>query len=140
MRTSDKQRFALSEDGRRIRANQGHSLAVELGYAASVPPDVLFHGTTAASLPAIRATGLARMARLHVHLSADVVTAQRVGGRRGRAIVLSVAAGRMHAAGHVFMRSDNGVWLTEAVPPEYLTFPPLRERGPRASEPGKREA
>ena len=118
--TSPKQRFMLSDDGARIRANQGHSVPVALGYAQAVPPELLFHGTVAAKLAAIRAGGLRKMARHHVHLSPDLATARAVGSRRGRPVILRVAAGRMHADGHVFYLSANGVWLTDEVPPQYL--------------------
>src|SRR5690606_635500 len=102
--------FALSEDGKRIRANQGHSTDVELGYEPAEPPDVLFHGTVETFLPAIREQGLLRMERHHVHLSADETTARTVGGRRGKPVILRVDARRMVEAGHVFYRSPNGVW------------------------------
>lgn len=118
--SSDKKRFALDETGTRIRANQGHSVPVDLGLAEAVPPDVLFHGTVAAALPAIRREGLRPMDRHHVHLSATVDTARRVGARRGAPEVLRVDAAGMTAAGHRFFRSDNGVWLVDAVPPAYL--------------------
>ena len=121
--TSPKRRFALSDDGRRVRASQGHSIEVDLGYAPAAPPELLYHGTVAASLDAIRAAGLQRMERHHVHLSPDVGTARTVGARRGKPVVLVVAAGRMHRDGHAFFRSENGVWLVEAVPPAYLEFP-----------------
>jgi putative RNA 2'-phosphotransferase len=121
--TSPKQRFAISEDGRRVRASQGHSVDVDLGYQPTVPPETLFHGTIAASLAAIRAGGLQRMERHHVHLSPDVETARVVGMRRGKPVVLRVAAGRMHRDGHVFFLSANGVWLTEHVPPLYIDVP-----------------
>ena len=121
--TSPKRRFALSEDGLRVRASQGHSVDVDLGYAPARPPELLFHGTIASRLPAIRASGLERMGRHHVHLSPDVATARVVGARRGRPVVLRVAAGRMHGDAHVFYLSANGVWLAERVPPEYLEFP-----------------
>jgi putative RNA 2'-phosphotransferase len=118
--TSPKRRFALTDDGARIRASQGHSVAVDLGHVAREPPAVLFHGTVASSLPAIRARGLQKMSRHAVHLSADVETARAVGGRRGRPVILRVAAGRMHRDGHAFFVSANGVWLTQAVPPGYV--------------------
>jgi putative RNA 2'-phosphotransferase len=121
--TSSKQRFAISEDGLRVRANQGHSIEVDLAYEPAQPPEVLFHGTVAARLSAIRAGGLKKMSRHHVHLSADVGIARMVGMRRGKAIVLRVEAGRMHCEGHVFYVSANGVWLTEHVPPEYIEVP-----------------
>jgi uncharacterized protein (TIGR02452 family) len=122
--TSDKQRYALSTDGTRIRANQGHSVAVELGLAPVPPPETLYHGTVESALPGIREHGLVRRARHHVHLSADHETATRVGGRRGRPVVLSIRAGAMADAGHVFYRSANGVWLTDHVPPEFIVFTP----------------
>lgn len=120
---NDKQRFAFSEDGLRIRASQGHSIAVDLAYAAQTPPEILYHGTVAAALAAIRVEGLSRRARHHVHLSPSAQEARRVGARRGRPVVLTVRAGAMAQAGLLFYRSDNGVWLTEHVPPAYLIFP-----------------
>ncbi|WP_327354894.1 RNA 2'-phosphotransferase [Streptomyces sp. NBC_01304] len=117
---NDKQRFAI--DGDRIRANQGHSIAVELNLPPATPPAYLFHGTVARNLDAIRTEGLKAMNRHDVHLSADRETATRVGARRGRPVVLSVDAGAMHRAGHEFRVSANGVWLTAAVPPKYLRF------------------
>lgn len=121
--TSDKQRFALSPDGARIRANQGHSIDVELGLLPASPPARLYHGTVAAALSSIRATGLEKRARHHVHLSADRETATRVGARHGRPVVLTVRADAMVTAGHAFFRSDNGVWLTDHVPTTFLDFP-----------------
>lgn len=117
---SDKRRFALSEDGTRIRASQGHSFPVDLGLTPLAPPGTLWHGTAERFLPAIRAEGLRPMARQHVHLSPDPDTARIVGARHGRPVVLTVAAGRMAAAGHLFCRAENGVWLTAGVPPAYL--------------------
>lgn len=120
VRTSDKQRFSISSDGARIRANQGHSFAVDLGLMPRQPPDLLFHGTAGKNLESIRAKGLERRTRQHVHLSSDQDTAILVGQRHGRPIVLKVQAGRMHASGHDFFLSENGVWLTEAVPTRFL--------------------
>jgi putative RNA 2'-phosphotransferase len=120
--TSPKRRFAFSEDGTQIRASQGHTVAVDLGYEEHQPPEVLFHGTFASAVPGIRARGLMKMRRHHVHLSSDLETATLVGSRRGRPIVLRVQAGRMHSDGRVFYMSANGVWLTEHVPPEYIEF------------------
>ncbi|MFD0148901.1 RNA 2'-phosphotransferase [Streptomyces sp. NPDC055721] len=119
--TNDKKRFAI--EGTRIRASQGHTVEVDLDLPVAEPPAYLYHGTVADRLPAIRAEGLLPMARHHVHLSPDRETATRVGARRGRPIVLSVDAGAMHRAGHVFHISANGVWLTDAVPPEFLRLP-----------------
>ncbi|MGY0025290.1 RNA 2'-phosphotransferase [Streptomyces sp. YJ-C3] len=118
---NDKRRFTV--DGTRIRANQGHTIDVDLGLAPERPPAYLYHGTVARFLDAIRAEGLRPMSRHDVHLSADRETATRVGARRGRPIVLSVDAGAMHRDGHTFRVSANGVWLTTAVPPGYLRFP-----------------
>lgn len=120
--SNDKQRFSLSEDGQKIRANQGHSISVELGYNPAIPPDILYHGTVEKFLPSIREEGLKKGARHHVHLSPDVETARRVGHRRGKPIILNVESGKMHRDGQQFFRSENGVWLTEHVPPEYLIF------------------
>jgi putative RNA 2'-phosphotransferase len=120
VRTSPKQRFAFSDDGTKIRASQGHSVAVVLGYDAVEPPEYLFHGTAEKLVDAIRREGLKRMARHHVHLSPDRTTAHQVGQRKGRVVTFRVAAGRMHADGHEFFCSENGVWLTDRVPPEYL--------------------
>jgi putative RNA 2'-phosphotransferase len=123
--TSDKQRFVVTagEDGvERIRANQGHSVPVDLGLAPTTPPDQLYHGTSASVLDSIRATGLDRGGRHHVHLSVERETALRVGARRSaRVAILAIDAAAMSRDGHVFYRSDNGVWLTDAVPPEYLS-------------------
>lgn len=120
--TNNKRRFAYSEDGLSIRASQGHTVAVDLGLAAAEPPARLFHGTATRSLDAIFREGLRPMARRDVHLSADTDTAVRVGARHGRPVVLTVDAAAMAAAGHAFRISANGVWLTDAVPPEYLSL------------------
>jgi putative RNA 2'-phosphotransferase len=117
---NDKRRFALDGTGTRIRASQGHSVAVDLGYAPETPPDVLFHGTVERFLPAILEQGLRPGNRHAVHLSPDVETARRVGGRRGRPVVLRVDAAAMARDGAVFTRSANGVWLVDAVPPRHL--------------------
>lgn len=118
--TSDKKRFALSEDGLRIRANQGHSVQVDLGLTAQTPPDQLFHGTVDRFLDSIRQHGLKPGDRHHVHLSPDRKTATAVGGRRGKPVILTVDAQRMHQQGHAFYQSANGVWLTDHVPPEFI--------------------
>jgi len=119
--TNDKRRFAFDGTGTRIRASQGHSVSVRLGYPTERPPDELFHGTVDRFLPAILEEGLRPGRRHAVHLSPDVVTARTVGGRRGRAVVLRVDAAAMVAEGARFTRSANGVWLVEAVPPSHLT-------------------
>jgi putative RNA 2'-phosphotransferase len=123
---NDKSRFLIApgpDGGDRIRASQGHSarVGVDLGLEPAEPPAVLFHGTPVANAESIGRDGLRPGRRAHVHLSADVPTAVRVGGRRSAdVLVLRVDAAAMHAAGHVFHRSDNGVWLTDTVPPTYL--------------------
>ncbi|MER7208721.1 RNA 2'-phosphotransferase [Streptosporangium sp. NPDC000239] len=118
---NDKRRYVI-EDGR-IRANQGHSVAVDLGLPVAEPPATLYHGTVARNLAAIRAEGLRPMNRHHVHLSPDRETATRVGSRRGVPVVLVVDAAAMRAAGHEFRISANGVWLTDHVPPSFLRLP-----------------
>lgn len=123
--TNDKRRFEFSEDGLRIRASQGHSVNVDLGLAPVEPPDLLYHGTTTRFLDSIRADGLTSGERQHVHLSPDPETAVAVGRRHGKPVVLTVQAGRMYAAGHLFFLSANGVWLTDRVPTEYLLIPVL---------------
>jgi putative RNA 2'-phosphotransferase len=120
VRSSDKQRFAVSADGLRIRANQGHSVAVSLGLDAATPPDTLFHGTASRFLAAILDTGLDKLQRHHVHLTHDPATARAVGQRYGAPVVLEIDAARLCADGHVFHRSANGVWLVDHVPPAYL--------------------
>lgn len=129
---NDKQRFTL--DGDRIRANQGHSIEVDLGLDATTPPDLLFHGTGARNVEPILADGIHRGARHHVHLSADTATARRVGSRHGRPVVLTVLAGAMAAAGTPFYRSANGVWLVDRVPAEFVR---QDADAPRSSEPGE---
>ncbi len=118
--TNDKRRFAFDESGTRIRASQGHSVGVDLGYAAQTPPAVLFHGTPVRNVHVILAEGLRPGRRHAVHLSGDEATARRVGARRGKAVVLRIDAARMAADGAIFTRSANGVWLVGAVPPRYL--------------------
>ncbi|TDC99239.1 RNA 2'-phosphotransferase [Nonomuraea deserti] len=119
--SNDKRRYTILAG--RIRANQGHSVPVDLDLPAVAPPEVLYHGTVGRFVAAIKKEGLRPMNRHHVHLSPDRETATRVGGRRGVPVVLVVAAGAMHGDGHVFMRSANGVWLADHVPPAYLRFP-----------------
>lgn len=106
-----------------IRANQGHSTTVDLQLTPEVPPAVLFHGTATRFVSSIASQGLNSQTRHAVHLSASAATAESVGARHGTPVVLSVAAGQMHAAGHVFTRSQNNVWLVAHVPPQFITFP-----------------
>jgi putative RNA 2'-phosphotransferase len=118
---NDKQRFELSPDGSLIRARQGHSVTVELDWPVTTPPEYLFHGTVTRFLDAILAEGLKPMARHHVHLSPDMKTAEIVGGRRGKPVILRIASGTMAKEGAEFRLTDNGVWLTDAVPPRFLS-------------------
>lgn len=117
---NDKHRYGFDETGAHIRANQGHSVEVELGLPISTPPDVLFHGTTDRFLSVIRREGLRPMGRHDVHLSAELETARRVGARRGEPVVLTIDAAAMALTGYEFRLSANGVWLVSAVPPRYL--------------------
>jgi putative RNA 2'-phosphotransferase len=123
VKQNDKQRFAFSDDGLRIRASQGHSIPVDLGLEPLMPPKFLYHGTATRFLQSIRRQGLVPGGRNQVHLSPDERTAVRVGQRHGKPLVLTVRAGRMHANGFTFYLSANGVWLTERVPAEYIKFP-----------------
>jgi putative RNA 2'-phosphotransferase len=120
--TDAKQRYTISEDGLRIRAAQGHSIKVDLAIAPVEPPETLYHGTARRFIESIRAEGLRPGGRQQVHLSADGETARAVGQRHGSPVILLVASGEMHRQGRAFFRADNGVWLTDAVPPEFLTF------------------
>ncbi|MDB6076324.1 MAG: phosphotransferase KptA/Tpt1 [Akkermansiaceae bacterium] len=122
VRTCDKQRFALSEDGTRIRANQGHSVEVDLDLVPVTPPAYLYHGTVAKFLADIGKDGLQKGKRHHVHLSTDLTTATKVGERRGAPVILRIRSGEMAEAGLRFFRSENGVWLCDAVPPSYIDF------------------
>lgn len=125
VRTDDKQRYSMNEDRTLIRANQGHSIPVDVELEKVKPPEYLYHGTGEKYLSSIEKQGLIPKNRLYVHLSGDIATALKVGSRHGKPAVYRVAAGRMAEAGFVFYRSVNGVWLTKAVPVEFLT----RENG-----------
>jgi putative RNA 2'-phosphotransferase len=118
--TNDKQRFALSQDGLKIRASQGHTIAVDLKLKPQKPPIFLYHGTALDSVKAILKEGLKPQARNHVHLSADLVTATKVGERKGRVQILKILAQKMQFEGYKFYLSENGVWLADFVPPEYI--------------------
>src|SRR3954452_18200597 len=117
---NDKQRSAFDVSGELIRANQGHSVEVDLQLEEREPPETLYHGTVERFLPSILQDGLIRGKRHHVHLSKDVETATKVGARRGKPVILTVDAGGMRRDGHTFFLSANGVWLTDAVPPRFL--------------------
>ncbi len=120
---NDKQRFVFSADHLKIRANQGHSIPVDLGLEALVPPEVLFHGTATRFIPSIKRQGLIPKGRRYVHLSPDEQTAVKVGQRHGKPVVLTIQAGQMHECGFLFYCSANGVWLTDKIPVEYIIFP-----------------
>ncbi len=119
--TNDKRRYSFDPSGEAIRANQGHSVEVDLQLEEAVPPEVLYHGTVERFLPSILSEGLNKGGRHHVHLSKDFETARKVGARRGQPVILTVDAGRMHRDGYKFLVSANGVWLTDSVPPGYLS-------------------
>jgi len=121
--TSDKKRFAFSEDGLRIRASQGHSIEVDLQYPPQPPPETLYHGTAVRFLDSIRQNGLQKMERHDVHLSAETKVTVQVGGRHGKPALLTIRAGDMHRAGFVFRCSANCVWLVDHVPPQFIEFP-----------------
>ena len=123
VRESDKKRFAISEDGTKIRASQGHSIDVDLGLRPVEPPGVLYHGTVQRFLASIAENGLRPGSRQYVHLSPDTKTATAVGKRRGSPVILRVLSGQMHRDGYVIYRSENGVWLTDHVPAKYVVFP-----------------
>jgi putative RNA 2'-phosphotransferase len=122
VKTNDKKRFAFSDDGQLIRANQGHSVKVDLGYQPLVPPEILYHGTADRFLSSIKEIGLVKGKRHHVHLSEDLNTAMKVGKRHGQVVVLTVQSRLMHRDGFVFFKSENGVWLTDHVPVSYLSI------------------
>nr|7KW8_A Chain A, tRNA 2'-phosphotransferase [Runella slithyformis]7KW9_A Chain A, tRNA 2'-phosphotransferase [Runella slithyformis] len=118
--TNSKKRFAFSENFEKIRANQGHSVEVDLGYEKQVPPAVLFHGTAEKNFDLILKDGIKKMSRHHVHLSQDITTARKVGMRHGKPVVLSVDAKGMADGGFDFYLSNNGVWLIDFVPAEFI--------------------
>jgi putative RNA 2'-phosphotransferase len=119
---NDKKRFAFNADKTKIRASQGHSIKVKLGYTVVEPPEMLFHGTATRFLESIQKQGLLKGNRHQVHLSKNKDTATKVGSRHGKVVVLRVKAAEMHKAGFEFFVSENQVWLTDYVPVEYLEF------------------
>ncbi len=118
--TNAKQRFAFNDAFSKIRANQGHSVEVDLGIKSQKPPEILFHGTGANSVSSILQTGLEKKGRNHVHLSKDIDTAIMVGQRHGKSFVFEVLSLEMYNNNFEFYLSENGVWLTEHVPVKYL--------------------
>lgn len=117
---NDKKRFAFNDDHSKIRASQGHSLKIELGYTPQTPPDILYHGTVEKFLESIFQTGLDKRQRHHVHLSSEIATATNVGKRRGNPVILNINSAQMHADNFLFYLSKNGVWLTEKIPVKYI--------------------
>jgi putative RNA 2'-phosphotransferase len=120
--TNDKKRFQFSDDNKKIRASQGHSIDVELNLKATTPPEILYHGTVEKFIENIKQTGLQKMNRQYVHLSKDTETATKVAMRRGKPILLHVNTKQMHEDGYVFYLSENNVWLTNEVPVKYIKF------------------
>ena len=119
---NDKQRFAFNTDKTKIRASQGHSIDISLGYQSVRPPRILYHGTATRFLDSILEKGLLKRNRHHVHLSKDIHTASNVGSRHGKVVILEIRAKEMHEAGFEFFVSENQVWLTDYVPVEYLSL------------------
>jgi putative RNA 2'-phosphotransferase len=120
--TDEKTRYSFNENKTKIRANQGHSINVDVELKKDTPPDVLYHGTASKSLNLIFKDGLKPMSRLYVHLSKNIETATKVGTRHGTPIILSVDTKQMALDGYEFFISENGVWLTKEVPAKYLTI------------------
>ena len=120
VQSDEKQRYSFSEDGTKIRANQGHSIQVDVELPVTEPPETLYHGTAQRFAASIEAQGLLPQSRLYVHLSPDQETAEKVGRRHGEPVIYLVDAGQMHRDGYLFYLSANGVWLTKVVPATYL--------------------
>lgn len=122
VRENDKQRFSFNDDKTKIRANQGHSIQVDVELEKKIPPEFLYHGTIERNSNSIETNGILKGSRLYVHLSADIETAQKVATRRkGSPIIYKISALAMHEDGYIFYQSKNGVWLTEFVPPKYFS-------------------
>ncbi|MDU1891779.1 MAG: RNA 2'-phosphotransferase [Dysgonomonas sp.] len=119
--TNDKKRYSFNEDKTKIRANQGHSINIDLGLTPVEPPEFLFHGTAERSYASIMEDGIKRVSRQHVHLSKDKETAHKVGSRHGRPIILTILSGQMYRDGFEFFVSENGVWLTDYVEAKYIS-------------------
>lgn len=124
VKNNDKSRFSISENGKKIRANQGHSIEIDLDLLATCPPDILYHGTATRFLESILEKGILKMERLHVHLTDQIETAKKVGLRHGNAVVLEISAKSMHENGILFFKSENGVWLTDFVNFKYISVIP----------------
>lgn len=120
VRTDEKQRYSFNEDKTLIRANQGHSVPVDVELEEVAPPEVLYHGTGEKFRASIEQEGLKPKSRLYVHMSADTETARKVGMRHGKPVIFRIQARKMQEDGYIFYKSVNGVWLTNAVPAAYL--------------------
>ncbi|MBQ2347958.1 MAG: RNA 2'-phosphotransferase [Clostridia bacterium] len=120
VRTNDKKRYSFNEDKTKIRANQGHSINVDVELKQAVPPEILYHGTALRFADSIEKNGILKMNRLYVHLSLDEATPLKVGIRHGKPVIFKVKAGEMYRAGHIFYLSENNVWLTDSVSPQYI--------------------
>lgn len=120
VRTDQKQRYSFNGDRTLIRANQGHSIPVDVELETAKPPEFLWHGTGEKYLASIEKNGLIPKSRLYVHISSDIDTARKVGQRHGKAVIFRVFAGKMQEDGYTFYCSKNGVWLTKEVPVRYL--------------------
>lgn len=120
--TNEKQRFALNDTKDKIRANQGHSVEIDLGLSPTEPPQILYHGTSQNAISSIKEQGITKQNRQHVHLSAQIETAINVGSRHGKVVVLTIKALEMHQNGEIFYISDNGVWLTDMIETKYIDF------------------
>ena len=118
--SDEKQRYSFNEDKTLIRANQGHSVPVDVELEQVAPPEILWHGTGAKFVESINRSGLIAKSRLYVHLSSDYETAVNVGSRHGKPVVYKVHAKEMEQDGYIFYQSVNGVWLTKEVPKKYL--------------------
>jgi len=117
---NDKKRFTFNDDQTKIRANQGHSIDIQLNLEAQIPPETLYHGTATRFIDSIFEKGIIKGNRQHVHLSSDIETATKVGKRHGKLAILVVQSGKMHEAGFEFFLSKNKVWLTDHIPAEYF--------------------
>lgn len=120
--TNNKKRFGFNEDESKIRANQGHSLDIDLGYVQKTPPDILYHGTAQKNIDSIFKIGLEKRNRHLVHLSKDIETAYKVGQRHGKPVILKILAKQMYEDNFKFFESENKVWLTDNVPPRYIVI------------------
>lgn len=120
VKTNDKKRYVLDESKEHIRASQGHTIDVDVELKQVVPPEILYHGTALQSVEIIKKQGLNKMKRNHVHMTANHDTAVKVGSRHGKPFIFKVLAKKMHDEGFIFYLSENGVWLTEVVLPQYL--------------------